>query len=249
MASLHSDHFIADEEGFRRALQAAEAVARQGYLVTLGITPDKAETGYGYIERGSTLGTFNGHKAFLVNRFLEKPNLEAAERFLASGAYYWNSGIFIWQIADLMRAYQQHMPEFHGKLNQMDQALAAGESIGPVWSSVTPESIDVGIMERADKVAMIPVDIGWNDVGSWAAIHEISQPDENENVLLGNDCLSIDTSGSLIYGDKRFIAAIGLEDIVIVDAGDALVVCAKDRAQDIKRIVSWLEENNRSELL
>ncbi|MDH3673981.1 MAG: sugar phosphate nucleotidyltransferase [Anaerolineae bacterium] len=249
MASLHSDHYIADEEGFRQALLAAEEVAKEGYLVTLGITPNKPETGYGYLERGSDLGTFNRHPVFSVNRFLEKPDLETAERFLASGAYYWNSGIFIWQISDLMQAYQKHMPDFFGQLDRMSQALVAGEPIEPIWQAVTPESIDVGILEKADKVAMVPVDIGWNDVGSWAAIHEINQADTHDNVLLGDDCLVLDTKGSLVYGHKRFIATIGLENVIIVDTDEALVVCAKDKAQDIKRVVSWLEENDRSTLL
>ena len=249
MASLHSDHYIADEAGFRQALLAAEQVAKEGYLVTLGITPDKPETGYGYVERGVSLGTFNQHQVYTVNRFLEKPDLAAAERFLASEAYYWNSGIFIWQIADLMQAYQEHMPDLYGQLGEMSQALLAGERIEPVWQAITPESIDVGIMERAEKVAVVPVNIGWNDVGSWAAIHEIGQADENGNVAMGDDYLCLDTKGTLIRSDKRFVATIGLEDVIIVDAGDALVVCAKDKAQDVKRVVSWLEAKNRTELL
>jgi mannose-1-phosphate guanylyltransferase len=148
-----------------------------------------------------------------------------------------------------MQAYLKHMPDFFGQLDRMSQALVAGEPIEPIWQAVTPESIDVGILEKADKVAMVPVDIGWNDVGSWAAIHEINQADTHDNVLLGDDCLVLDTKGSLVYGHKRFIATIGLENVIIVDTDEALVVCAKDKAQDIKRVVSWLEENDRSTLL
>lgn len=249
MASLHSDHFMADEEGFRQALLAAEEVARQGYLVTLGVTPNKPETGYGYVKRGEEIGEFNHHTVYQVNRFLEKPDLATAERFLASGTYYWNSGIFIWQISTLMEAFNHYLPDFYSQLDQMGQALIAGESIEPIWENISPVSIDVGIMEKAEKVAVVPLDVGWNDVGSWAALHEINQVDENNNVVQGTDILTFDTKGSLIQSNGRLIATIGLENVIIVDTGDALVVCAKDKAQDVKKVVNWLEENNRSDLM
>jgi len=249
MASLHSDHFIADEEGFRQALLAAEEVARQGYLVTLGITPDKPETGYGYIQRGAELGTFNGFTAYRVNQFLEKPNLATAQRFLESGTYYWNSGIFIWQISTLMEAFARHLPQFSQQLNQVRRALADGRSIESIWQAIQPISIDVGILERAEKVAVIPVSIGWNDVGSWAATHEVGQADERGNVIVGDNVLAFDTTGSLVQSSNRLIAAIGLENIVIVDTGDALLVCAKDKVQDVKKVVTWLEEHHRADLL
>jgi len=249
MASLHADHFIVDEAGFRQALLAAEEVAKQGYLVTLGVTPTKPETGYGYIERGATLGEYKGHTVYQINRFLEKPDLATAEKFAASGSYYWNSGIFIWQLPTLMEAFNDYMPGFYQKLEQLGQALVAGDPIEPIWQTITPESIDVGIMEKAKKVAVVPVDIGWNDVGSWTAIYEISQVDENNNAIIGGDHLTFDTTGCLIQGNGRLIATIGLNDIVIVDTGDALLVCAKDKAQDVKNVVSWLQKNSRTDLL
>jgi mannose-1-phosphate guanylyltransferase len=251
MASLHADHFIADEAGFREALLAAEEVAKQGYLVTLGIKPDKPETGYGYVQRADALGEFNNHTVYRAAGFLEKPDLATAERFLASGEYYWNSGIFIWQISTLLDSFKNLMPEFAEKLGEIDQALEAGEAIDPIWQQIQSVSIDVGVMERAEKVAVVPVDIGWNDVGSWAAIHEINagQSDENNNVALDAEHISIDTEGVLIEGNGRLVATIGLKDVIIVDSGDALLVCAKDRAQDVKEVVNWLKENNRSEML
>lgn len=249
MASLHADHFIANEEGFRQALLAGAEMAKDGYLVTLGITPDKPETGYGYIQRGPELGRHNGHAVYEVAQFLEKPDLATAEKFVASGEYYWNSGIFVWQLSTLLEAFSQHMPEFFGQLGQMEQALAAGQAIDAIWQQIRSESIDVGIMERANKVAVVPMDIGWNDVGSWAAIHEINNKDENDNVALGAEHLAFDTKGTLIEGNGRFIATIGLEDIVIIDSDDALLVCAKDKVQDIKKVVEWLKENKRTELL
>jgi mannose-1-phosphate guanylyltransferase len=249
MASLHADHFIADEEGFRQALLAAAEVAEQGYLVTLGVTPNKPETGYGYVQRGSEMGQYNHHTVYQVARFLEKPDLVTAEKFVASGEYYWNSGIFIWQLSTLLEAFSHYMPEFYQQLDQLDQALAAGETIDLIWQGIKPKSIDVGIMERAEKVAVVPIDVGWNDVGSWAAIHEINPADENDNVILKAEHIGLDTKGTLIQGNDRLIATIGLEDMIIVDSEDALLVCARDRVQDIKKIVDWLQENGRTDLL
>jgi mannose-1-phosphate guanylyltransferase len=249
MASLHADHFIADEEGFRQALLAAEEVARQGYLVTLGVTPNKPETGYGYIKRAGKIGDYNDHTVYEVDQFLEKPDLATAQRFLDSGEYYWNSGIFIWQLSTLLTSFENCMPEFYQQLGQLGQAIETGTSIEPIWQQITSQSIDVGIMERAEKVAVVPLDVGWNDVGSWAAIHDINEADESGNVVFGTEHLGLDTNGSLIQGQKRLIVTIGLEDVVIVDSGDALLVCAKDRVQDIKEVVNWLKENNRTELL
>lgn len=249
MASLHADHFIADEEGFRQALLAAEEVAREGYLVTLGVTPDQPETGYGYIKRAAEIGQYNDHPVYEVDRFLEKPDLATAQRFLDSGEYYWNSGIFIWQLSTLLESFETCMPEFYQQLGQLGDAIETGQSIEPIWSEIRSESIDVGIMERAEKVAVVPLDVGWNDVGSWAAIYNINEADQAGNVVFGAEHVGLDTSGSLIQGQNRLIVTIGLEDVVIVDSGDAVLVCAKDRVQDIKEVVNWLKGNNRTELL
>jgi mannose-1-phosphate guanylyltransferase len=255
MASLHADHYIADEEGFRQALLAAAEVAQQGYLVTLGITPDRPETGYGYIQRGQAMGQFNRHEAYRVSRFLEKPDLPTAEKFVASGHYYWNSGIFIWQLSTLLEAFKAYMPEFYQQLGQMEQVLAAGQSIDAIWQGIKPESIDVGLLEKAAKVAVVPVNFGWNDVGSWAAIHDINilpgvgQADDNNNVALNAELVAFDTTNTLVQGNDRLVATIGLDSLVIIDTEDALLVCHKDRAQDIKMVVEWLKANRRHELL
>jgi len=249
MASLHADHYIADEENFRQALLAAEQVAREGYLVTLGIKPDKPETGYGYVQRSKEIGEYNGYTVYRSAGFREKPDVATAEEFVASGEFYWNSGIFIWQLSTLLESFSSYMPEFYRQLSEIGQALEGGQSVDPIWEEIQSVSIDVGIMEQAEQVAVVPVDFGWNDVGSWAAIHEINQPDENDNVILGAEHIGFDTRGALIQGDKRLIATVGLEDVIIVDSGDAILVCAKDRAQDVKKVVNWLEENNRNDLL
>ena len=250
MASLHADHFIVDEEGFRQSLLAAEEVAKKGYLVTLGITPDSPETGYGYVKRGNEIGVYNNQSVYKIDRFLEKPDLPTAEQFVASGDYYWNSGIFIWQISTLMDAFSQHLPDLRQQFEQISQVLEAGESIEPVWQQITPKSIDVGIMEQAKKTAVIPVNFGWNDVGSWAAIHDVSSKDEQGNAINKSNAVVFDTTNTLIQnGSDRLIAAIGVDNLIIVDTGDALVIVNKDKAQDVKKVVNWLEENNRMDLL
>ncbi|HEX9923766.1 MAG TPA: mannose-1-phosphate guanylyltransferase [Anaerolineae bacterium] len=249
MASLHADHFIADEEGFRQGLLAAEEVARQGYLVTLGIQPTGPETGYGYVQRGAELGRYNDQLVYEAAGFLEKPDLATAQRFVDEGTYYWNSGIFIWQISTLLEAFQNYMPEFYDQLGQLEQAVKAGQVIDSIWATIRPQSIDVGIMERANKVAIVPVDIGWNDVGSWAAIHAINPTNEHNNVALGAEHIAFETEGTLVQGNGRLIATIGLKDVIIVDSGDAILVCAKDKAQDVKKVVDWLKQNGRTDLL
>ncbi len=249
MVSLHSDHYIADEEAFRQSIVAAVELAQQGYLVTLGITPDKPETGYGYIKRGGTLGTYNGYESFEVAEFLEKPNLETAEKFVASGDYFWNSGMFIWKLSTLLEAFQTHMPEFHTQLEQLRTAIAAGQPIDPIWESIQPESIDVGIMEKAKKVAVVPVDFGWNDVGSWSAIHEINRKNEANNVIINAEHFNVDSQNLLVQGNGRLVATIGVDNLVIVDTEDGLLICDKDRAQDTKKVVEWLKSQQRTELL
>lgn len=249
MASLHADHFIADEEGFRQALLAAQEVAKEGYLVTLGIKPTGPETGYGYVKRSEAVGEYNNYTIYHSAGFLEKPDLETARRFFESGEYYWNSGIFIWQISTLMQAFSDHMPEFYQQLGQMKEAIDVGSAIDPIWETIESRSIDVGIMERAEKVAIVPVDIGWNDVGSWAAIHDINEADEDGNVVISAEHVAFDTKDVLIQGHDRLIATVGLENLIIVDSGDAILVCAKDKAQDVKKVVNWLEENGRTDML
>lgn len=250
MASLHADHFIVNEEGFRQALLAAEAAAKEGYLVTLGITPDKPETGYGYIKRGAEIGDYNKHTVYNIDEFLEKPDLATAEKFVADGSYYWNSGIFIWQISTLMDSFGEHLPGLYQQFEQIRQALTAGEPIDPIWEQITPKSIDVGIMEQAKKTAVIPVDFGWNDVGSWAAIHDVSSKDEQGNAIKQGNTVLFDTTNSLVRNDSdRLIALVGVDNVIVVDTGDALLVVDKDKAQDVKKVVNWLEENDRADLL
>ncbi|OQY23742.1 MAG: hypothetical protein B6I34_04300, partial [Anaerolineaceae bacterium 4572_32.1] len=181
MAVLTADHFIKKQETFQQALAVAERMARQGHLVTLGIKPTLPSTGYGYILRDEKLGDIENMEAYRVKRFTEKPDLPTARKFLATGRYYWNSGMFIWRVADIMNEFRRQMPRLYEQLKEIDAAIGtaqAQEALERVWQDVENQTIDYGIMEGARDVAVIPVDIGWSDVGSWASLLDILPGDE-----------------------------------------------------------------------
>ncbi len=243
MAVLTADHFIEKWDAFRESLETAGRLARQGRLVTLGIKPAFPSTGYGYILRGERLDDLGNLEAFWVKRFTEKPDQPTARKFLATGRYYWNSGMFIWRVADVMAEFYRQMPEFYQQLTEIDAAigtLGEKELLERVWQDVENQTIDYGIMEGARNVAVIPVDIGWSDVGSWATLLDILPGDAEGNVVTGRH-LGVDTRRTLVYSQHRLVATIGLEDMIVVDTGDALLVCPKDRAQDVKKIVDELK--------
>lgn len=243
MASLHADHVIRDAEGFRQALLAAANVAEDGVLVTLGIQPTYPATGFGYIHRGEQVATSNGLPVFRVRRFVEKPPLPKAREYLESGEYYWNSGIFIWKAATILDEMRVHLPELHAQLMRIGQALddaRAPEVLEEVWEQVRPVSIDVGVMERAGRVLVLPLDVGWSDVGDWAALADLFPQDEDGNVVVRAEHVGVDTTGCLVYGSGRLVATLGLKDLVIVDTGDVVLVCPKDRTQDVRLLVDRL---------
>lgn len=249
MFSLHADHHIRDVEGFRHALRAAAQVAREDYLVTLGIEPEYPETGYGYIERDETLGAFEDHLAYRVARFTEKPNAEQARAFIESGRYYWNSGLFTWRVSAILDAFAEHMPDTYEKLQAMAPAIGTAQekqTLARIWPMLESQTIDYGIMERAERVAVVPADFGWSDVGTWNALYNLLDTDGDENVVTGNH-IGLDTRGTYIYSDGRLIATIGIEDLIVVDTGDAVLVCSRDRAQDVKAIVDQLKQQKRTE--
>lgn len=253
MAVLTADHFIADTARFRQVLTAAAQVAEEGHLVTLGITPSSPSTGYGYIKQGESLGTVEGFPVFHVERFTEKPSLETAIHMVESGEYSWNSGMFIWRVDRIMEEFQRQMPEFYVQLAEAEVTLGTHgyePTLSRVWPQVTRQTIDYGVMERAEDVAVIPVDIGWSDVGSWASLLELLPADGEGNIIVGPH-VGIDTRDTLVFGKsgKRIIATIGLEGMVIVDTEDALLVCTREREQEVRAIVRQLKEDGRSEWL
>ncbi len=252
MAVLTADHLIPQEVVFRTALQAAAEVAETGKLVTLGITPTGPETGYGYIHRGDAVGEFGGQTVFRVNQFLEKPDRATAQKFFDSGEYYWNSGMFIWKIEVLFDQLRRHMPQLMTGLDALNGALFDGDGsaqVAAIWNDIEAQSIDVGLMEKAADVAVVPLDAGWNDVGSWAALYDELATSAGENVRVNAEHLSVDSRGLLIQGGGKLVATIGVEDLVIVETDDALLVCARDRAQDVKKIVEQLKSNGKQAYL
>ena len=248
MISLHADHAIADEQAFRETLMAAVVSARRGHLVTVGIVPSRPETGYGYIERGSLLDETHGRQVFEVARFTEKPPLSKARDFVATGRYYWNAGYFVWTLDSILAEFRRLLPEVHALLQSAATLEgAAGES---AWNAIPPTTIDVGIMERANRVAVVAGEMGWSDIGSWATIHALSNPGEDGNATLGACThVSLGSANSLICSEKRLVATIGLDGIVLVETEDAILLLPMDRAQDVGKLVAELRSRGLTEFL
>ena len=244
MAVLTADHYITETARFRQALKAAEQVAREGHLVTLGIHPSSPSTGFGYIQQGAALPVVGEFPVFQLQRFTEKPDLETARRMLESGEYSWNSGMFIWEVERILREFQRQMPEFYAQLEQVEAALDTqnyAAEIARIWPQVGKQTIDYGVMEGARDAAVIPVDVGWSDVGSWASLLDLLPSDSHGNIVRGAYA-GIDTDNTLVFGDTRLIATIGIKDMVIVDTPDALLICPKDREQEVRELVRKLEK-------
>ena len=253
MAVLTADHFISDVDLFHQVLVAAVEVAEDGHLVTLGITPSSPSTGYGYIQQGASLGTVAGFEVFRAARFTEKPGPETAFHMVESGEYSWNSGMFIWQISRIMAEFERQMPTFYAQLMSVAVTLDTPgyeATLRRVWPQIEKQTIDYGVMEGADDVAVIPVDIGWSDVGSWSSLMELLSSDEAKNTVVGRH-VGIDTHETLVFStdDHRLVATIGLEGMVIVDTDDALMICPRDREQDIRAIVRELTHRGESRYL
>jgi mannose-1-phosphate guanylyltransferase len=254
MSVFPADHRIADAGRFREAISAAAQVARDGYLVTLGIAPFEANTGYGYIQRGSSLGQKNGFEAYKVQRFTEKPDEANARAFVESGEYYWNGGIFIWKATTILREIKTHLPRLHRHLQTVSEAWGTerrDKVLASAWRQVPRTTIDYGVMEKASRVATIAVDVGWDDVGNWGNLSDLLEGDGQGNVIRGTGrTLLLDTAESYVYVSAgRLVAAVGLADLVIVDTPDALLVCPKDRAQNVREVVQALKERGLDEYL
>lgn len=251
MISLHADHSIEDEPGFRSVLRAAIQVAQQGHLVTLGITPTGPETGYGYIQRGSHLGRVADHDVYRVERFTEKPDFETACSFLRSGGYCWNSGIFIWKVSAVLEEIRRQLPHLYAKLMEIEPAMDTSQQAAVmerVWRDVQVVSVDVGVMEGARDVVMIPADIGWSDVGCWTTVASLFSPDEDGNVARGEH-VTLECHDTYVHSSGRLIAALGLNGMVVIETADAVLVCPKERAQDVKKIVERLKREGREKYL
>lgn len=247
MLVLPSDHLIGSEEIYINTLKKAVSVAENGNnLVTIGIMPTYAETGYGYINFGS-----ESDGAYEVERFVEKPDMETAEKYLASGKYLWNSGMFVWKISSIMSNIQQFMPAVYNGAVRIGEAFGTpqfNEVLEKEFDTMPSESVDFGIMEKADNIYTIPGSFGWDDVGSWLAVERINDTDENNNYIEGNVCVS-DIKNTTVCGGKRLIATVGVNNLIIVDTDDAVLICDKNSTQDVKKIISQLKEQSKNNLL
>jgi len=253
LIQLHADAHIEKEEEFRQILAAAVQAAQEGHLVTTGIVPRYVETGFGYIQRGQLVTQINGRPVYRVERFTEKPDCATAKAFVDSGRYYWNSGIFIWRVSSILAEFERCQPRLYSQLRAIQAAFGTPEeeeATQRIWAEIQTQTIDVGIMEKARDVVVIPADIGWSDIGSWASLVDILSANDEGNIVLGNGShLGLDTKDSLIYSAHRLVATIGLENIVIVDTDDVILVCPRERAQDVKKLVDRLKKEGREEYL
>ncbi|MHA7879512.1 MAG: mannose-1-phosphate guanylyltransferase/mannose-6-phosphate isomerase [Saccharospirillum sp.] len=242
---LAADHAIADTDAFCEAVRQGLPFAEQGALLTFGIVPAHAETGYGYIKRGAADGA-----AFKVAEFVEKPDLATAEAYLASGDYYWNSGMFLFKASRYLEELQSHRPDIfeacHQAMAQTNADLDFIRIDEAAFTACPSESVDYAVMEHTQQAMVVPLDAGWNDVGAWSALWSIAEKDGNHNVLRG-DVMSHNSSGNYVMAESTLVATVGVENLVVVQTKDAVLVANKDQVQDVKAIVTELKAQGRSE--
>jgi mannose-1-phosphate guanylyltransferase len=238
MIVLSSDHVVADEPAFRRCVETAIAVAVESEtLVTLGVVPTRPETGYGYIRPGAVLSG-SRRRAWRVARFVEKPPVAKARRLLADGAL-WNTGMFVWRVDVVLDALRAHVPRVLGPLERaVDRGGAA--ALAAAYARVPAVSIDTGVLERARNVAVVPARFPWSDVGTWAAVEDLWRRPGAANAVRGR-AIAIDSEGCVVDAGERLVALVGVRDLVVVETADAVLVCRKDRAQDVRRVVAEIE--------
>lgn len=255
MAILPSDHFIRDRDLFHYTLRVAVDVAQSDYLVTLGIAPTFPATGYGYIQRGEALPENFNYPVYAVSRFKEKPDEASAREMLQSRDHSWNSGMFIWKTERILAEFASQMPVLKSTLDQISAAWDTtdrNQVLSRLWQTLKNETIDYGIMEKAERVAVIPAaGLDWSDIGSWDALFDVILPDQDGNVIVSGNLLSFDTHNSLLYGngDGRLFVAIGLDNVILVDTGDVLLACHSDRAQEVRRVVDYLKNEGQDKYI
>jgi len=243
MCVLPSDHYIKDDEEFIKVMKKCIAIANENEkLITIGINPTFPSTGYGYIKFEPSKN--NEIDSFEVLEFVEKPSFDKAKEYIKSGNYLWNSGMFVWKVSTIISNFQRFLPRIYNKFTEIYDYLNGSNEyafIEKIYPQLQDISIDYGIMERADSVEVVPGDFGWNDVGSWDSLGAIFPPDEDGNIIKALH-VGINTRDSIIYGNNRLIATIDVNDVIIAETEDAVLVCSKKRAQDVKKIVEILKE-------
>jgi len=250
MVITPSDAFIKNSDEFTRVLSVAVKEAEENdKLVTVGITPTFPSTGYGYIKFLKSRDV--GIKALKVDEFKEKPDLETAKEYVASGCYAWNSGMFIWKASTILKNFEEFLPEIYDDIQKIGNAMGTTSEydvINSVYPQIQSISIDYGIMEKSSDVMVVPGEFGWNDVGSFDMLKVMHDEDANGNVVVGN-CVNIDTKNSVVYSSKRLVTTLGLDNVVVVETEDGIMVCNKDRVQDVKLIVEKLKADGKKEYL
>ncbi len=258
MAVLPADHYIEQPQKFREIVSAAIDVAREPErMVVLGIPPTRPETGFGYVERtGEPIGT-KSLPVFAVRRFTEKPELKLAQEYVASGNYHWNAGMFFWRVSTFLENLKRFLPKTHAALERLAKFIGTRDyerNLRAIYPKLENISVDYAVLEPATRtdgparVFVIPADVGWSDIGSWAAVYELLAKQRGENVLAG-DGHAFDAEGNFLWSPSKFVTAIGVRDLVVVETPDALLICPRDRAQDVAKIVKWLEEQKLRKLL
>lgn len=252
MLVLPADHLVEPVDRFQELARAGAAfVAENGGLLTFGMMPTRPETGYGYIEVGETVFEEGGVEIFRAETFLEKPTVDKAEEFLAGGKHYWNSGMFMWTTEAILGDISRLLPDLYAVLTQIEVEMGTRplpEVLNDLYDKTPSVSIDYGVMEKAGRVAVMKADFSWNDVGSWEFMRDINTPDGEGNVSVG-DHVYIDASNNTVVSPERTVGMLGVDDIVVVDGGDTLLICKRDRAQEVKKIVKTLEERNKKDLI
>ena len=257
MAVMPSDHAIPDTDKFLADLRLAVRGAREDYLVTFGIKPNRPETGYGYI-KVDKLSETKKSGLLSVERFFEKPDLQTAKNYVSDGSYFWNSGIFVWKTSKILSEIKKHLPSLFKTLEEIEAFLfqplrpmnqyEQTNQMRHLYDSIESISIDYGIMERSANILMVPAQFRWSDVGSWTALDDIIEKDEAGNILKGNT-VDIGSRNSIIFSGERLVATIGLNDTVVVDTPDATLVTSKERVQEVRKVVEELKKSNREEHL
>ena len=259
MVVLPADHYIGNERGFRKTLrEAVDFARRQDYLITLGARPTEPESGYGYIERGQALATVRGVRVHGVKSFREKPTRARARAYLRTGKYLWNSGMFIWRASVFGEAIKQFLPDLYKEMKTLEKSLGTSREkrvLKKTYANCPSISVDYGILEKAQNVALIEAQFLWSDVGSWAALGKVRSKDEDGNArILGPQTqrgriLLLDSANCVVRSEEKLIAVIGLRDTVVVEAGNAVLVCPRDRSQEVRRVLKELQDRDLKEYL
>ncbi len=236
-----SDHLIQNDELFQQCIESAALIAEKNDgIVTIGISPKYPATGYGYVQTAEEIQIGQSIKSFAVTKFVEKPNVEVATGYLKSGGFFWNSGIFIFKVSVFLESVQKYAPELYADLMRIKEHIGSEtyeEAVDRIYREVTSISVDYGILEKASNVFLVQGDFVWNDLGSWEEVYKYdSNKDENQNATCGEVVL-IDTKNSYVYAPNSLVAVVGLEDVIVVQEGDTILVCKRDRAEDIKAVV------------